>query len=375
MAALAVSTTVSTVFAAGGGESSDTIKIGAIVPLSGATAEYGIGSRKGMEMAIAEINAAGGVNGKQVQLIVEDDEGNPEKTVNAFTKLTSQDKVKFIVGSLTSGTTAAIGPRAQASKVVLISPSATNIDITRVGDFVFRACFIDPFQGTVSAKFVFNDLKAKKVALFYDNGNDYCVGITDTFRDTFKQLGGTIVADEAYLTGDVDFNAQITKIKAAAPDLVFAPDYYATASLLAKQLRAQGVTAPLMGADGWDGVAANSGDEVLGSFYTAHYAADSSDELVKKFVADFSRRYNGEIPLSFCSLGYDCVKLIADAIKKAGSVDSTAVRNAMAATNGRYVTGNFKFDQYGDPIKSAQILEIVKQDGKLKEVYRTTVNP
>jgi branched-chain amino acid transport system substrate-binding protein len=364
-----------TLSAAGCKKASDTINIGGIFPLSGPVAVYGVEARKGIELAIEEINAAGGINGKKVNLISEDDTGNPEITVNAYRKLTSQDKVNVIIGSLTSGCTIAITSLAQAQKVVLVAPAATAEAVTDAGDFVFRACFIDPFQGTVGGAFSATTLGAGRAAILYDNGNDYSVGLTENFVAAFQKAGGTIVALESYITGDVDFNAQITKIRAANPDVVYLPDYYSTVALVAKQLRAQGINSPIVGADGWDGLTENAGDEVLNGFYSNHYASDSTETKVVNFVRDFTAKF-GTVPNAFSALGYDSMYLVKDAIAKAGPADSTAIKNALAATNGAYLTGNLSFDAKRNPLKSAVVQEIVKgADGKLTTVYKTTVNP
>jgi branched-chain amino acid transport system substrate-binding protein len=356
------------------GKSDGTITIGGIFPLSGPVAVYGVEARNGIELAIEEINNAGGINGNKLALISEDDTGNPEITVNAYRKLTAQDKVNVIIGSLTSGCTIAITSLAQAQKVVLVAPAATAEAVTDAGDFVFRACFIDPFQGTVGGAFAATELKAKRAAVLYDNGNDYSVGLKDNFIASFQKQGGSVVANESYITGDVDFNAQITKIRTANPDVVYLPDYYSTVSLIAKQLRAQGINTPIVGADGWDGLTENAGDEVLNGFYSNHYASDSTDPKVQNFVKSYQAKF-GSIPVSFAALGYDSMYLIRDAIVKAGSTDSTAVKNALAATNGAYLTGNLSFDAKRNPIKSAVMVELVKKDGKLVTVYKTTVNP
>jgi branched-chain amino acid transport system substrate-binding protein len=355
-------------------KSVDAITIGGIFPLSGAVAVYGEECKNGVELAIEEINDSGGVNGKKLILISEDDEGNPEKTVNAYKKLTASDKVNIIIGSLTSGCTQAITSLAQAQKVVLLVPAATMESITDAGDFIFRACFIDPFQGTVGGIFASTIPGAKNAAVLYDNGNDYSVGLKDNFITAFKQRSGDIVAEESYITGDVDFNAQLTKIKNANPDVVYLPDYYSTVSLIAKQLRAQGVDVPIVGADGWDGLTENAGDEALNGFYSNHYASDSTDSKVVNFVNAFQKKYNST-PVSFAALGYDSLYMLKDAIVRAGGTDSIAVREALAKTNGSYVTGNLTFDDKRNPIKPAVIVEIVKKDGKLATVYKTTVNP
>jgi branched-chain amino acid transport system substrate-binding protein len=353
---------------------SDDIVIGGIFPLSGPVAVYGVEARHGIELAIEEINNAGGINGRKIALISEDDTGNPEITVNAYRKLTAQDKVNVIIGSLTSGCTIAITSLAQAQKVVLVAPAATAEEVTDAGDFIFRACFIDPFQGTVGGAFAANELQARRAAVLYDNGNDYSLGLKDNFIASFRNQGGEIVANESYITGDVDFNAQITKIRTANPDVVYLPDYYSTVSLIAKQLRAQGINTPIVGADGWDGLTENAGDEVLNGFYSNHYASDSTDPRVQNFVKAYQAKF-GTVPVSFAALGYDSLYLIRDAMVKAGSTDSTAVKDALAATSGAYLTGNLSFDAKHNPIKSAVMVELVKQDGKLATVYKTTVNP
>ena len=358
-----------------GAKETNEIKIGGIFPLSGAVAVYGVECKNGIDLAIEEINAAGGINGKNVVLISEDDEGNPDKTVNAYQKLTSKDGAKIIIGSLTSGCTQAITNRAQAQKVVQIAPAATAPAITDAGDYIFRACFIDPFQGRVGGKFSAETLNAKTAAILYDTGNDYSVGLTENFEAAFTQAGGKIVAKEAYTTNDKDFNAQLTKIKSANPDVVYLPDYYNVVALIAKQLRAQGIEAPIVGADGWDGILGNSSAEVLNGFYSNHYATDSTDPAVQAFVKKFNDKYSKD-PNSLAALGYDSVYILKDAIIKAGSDDATAVKEALKATNGDYVTGHLTFDEKRNPIKSAVMLEIVKDDdGTLKTVYKTTVNP
>ncbi|HCC36775.1 MAG TPA: amino acid ABC transporter substrate-binding protein [Treponema sp.] len=353
---------------------SDTVSIGAIFPLSGGVAYYGNESRDGALLAIEEINAAGGLLGKQIALLSEDDEGNAEKSVNAFTKLTTRDKVSFVLGSSTSGPTEALTSLAQQSKVILISPSATALNVTNAGDFIFRACFIDPFQGVVGADFAYDTLGSRRAAVLYDAGADYNTGLADAFKEQFKALGGQVVADEAYQTGDVDFNAQVTRIRAANPDVVYLPNYYNDVSLQAKRLREQGVTCALVGGDGWDSLVDNAGDEVLNGFWSSGFASDTTDPKGAAFVKAYSARFNK--PASqFAALGYDTFMLVADGIKAAGTFDTTAVKDAMAQINGSYITGNIRFDSNRNPLKGAAILEIVKKDGKLVNSYKTTVNP
>lgn len=354
---------------------SESIKIGGVFPLTGGVSVYGVECKNGIDLAIDEINAAGGVNGRQIVLISEDDEGNPDKSVNAFQKLTTKDGVKLIIGSLTSGCTKAMTQRAQAMKVLQIAPAATATDITDAGNYIFRACFIDPFQGTVGGKFSIETLGAKKAAILYDIGNDYSVGLTENFEKTFNDLGGTIVAKESYATNDKDFNAQLTKIKNAAPDVLYLPDYYGTVALIAKQARAQGITIPLVGADGWDGLTANAGDEVLNGYYSNHYATDSDSPAVQKFVKSFRDRYRKD-PNSFAALGYDSVYLLRDSILKAGTDEVSAVRDALENIDGDYVTGRLRFDEKRNPIKAAVMLQMIRDaDDNLNVVYKTTVNP
>jgi branched-chain amino acid transport system substrate-binding protein len=280
------------VFAAGGRQDSNTVAIGAVFPLSGQVAFYGTESRDGALLAIDEINAAGGLLGKQLVLISEDDEGDSAKSVNAFTKLATRDRVSYILGSSTSGATQSMTALAQQAKVILISPSATNIAITRAGDYIFRACFIDPFQGVVGADFAYDTLKSRRAAVLYDAGADYNTGLAESFKIQFKANGGQITADEAYQTGDVDFNAQVTRIKAANPDVVYLPNYYNDVALQAKQLRAQGVNCALLGGDGWDGLIDNAGDEVLNGYWSAGFASDTTDPRGQAFVRAFNAKFN-----------------------------------------------------------------------------------
>jgi len=358
---------------------SNNLKLGFVGPLSGGVAVYGTEAKNGAELAVSEINAAGGILGQQVVLVSEDDEGDPAKTVSAFKKLVVQDKVKVLVGSLTSGCTKAITDQSNAMKIVQLAPAATATDITidakgNTNPYVFRACFIDPFQGTVGGKFAAETLKAKNAAVLYDVGNDYSVGLTENFEAAFKAAGGK-VTKESYSTGEKDFNAIITKIKSVNPDVVYLPDYYATVALIAKQLRANGIKCAIVGADGWDGLTDNAGDEVLNGFYSNHYASDSTDAAVVKYVTNYKKMFNSE-PTSFAALAYDSVYMLKDAMEKAGTTtDSAKIRAALEANEGDYVTGHLTFDAKHNPIKSAVMVELVKKDGKLATTYKTTVNP
>ncbi len=373
MCSIAALLLVSMVFAGGKKEDENTIKIGGIAPLSGAVAVYGVECTNGVNLAVEEINAAGGINGKKIVYIAEDDEGDPAKSVNAYKKLTTQNGIRMIIGSLTSGCTIALTSSAQAQGVIQIAPAATAEAVTDAGNYIFRTCFIDPFQGSIGGKFAAVNLGKKNAAILYDIGNDYSVGLQENFVKEFTKNGGKIVSMESYSTGDKDFNAQLTKIKAANPDVVYLPDYYGTVALIAKQLRNQGIDTPIIGADGWDGLTENAGDEVLNGFYSNHYAADSSDPAVQAFVKNFKAKYNKE-PNAFAALGYDSMYLLKDAILKAGSTDAKAVREALEKTDADYVTGHIKFDAKHNPVKSAVMIELVKDAaGKLEAVYNATV--
>jgi len=373
--ALAAVTFAALSFTSCSDKSGNTIKIGGIAPLSGGVAVYGLECTDGVNLAVAEINAAGGILGKQVEYIVEDDEGDPAKSVNAYTKLTTQKGVGLIIGSLTSGCSIAVTSTAQAQGVVQIAPAATAVSLTDAGNYIFRACYTDPFQGKIGGKFAAENLGLKKAAILYDIGNDYSVGLMENFVAEFTSLGGEVVATESYMTNDVDFNAQLTKIKSAQPDVVYLPDYYGTVALIAKQLRAQGIECPIVGADGWDGLVEDAGDEVAGGYYSNHYAADSTDPAVVKFIEGFKAKYNGRIPNAFAALGYDSMYMLKNAIEAAGTTDPAAVRDALENSEGNYVTGHIRFDEKHNPVKSAVMVKIEKNDsGALSVAYEATVD-
>ncbi len=368
---LAVMTSLFAGCAGGGGE----IKIGAIQPISGQVSAYGTQTRDAIQLAVDEINEKGGVLGKKIKLIVEDDEANPEKTVNAFKKLATQDKVIGIVGALTSKCSLAITKEAQQRKIIMISPSSTNDTVTDAGDYIFRACYNDSFQGQVVAKYALETLKAKNAAILFDNTNDYSKGLRDNFKKKFEELGGKVAAEESYATGDKDFNAQLTKIKGTNPDVLFIPDYYSTVSLIAKQVKNQGIKAPMLGADGWDEITNNAGDEVIGSFYSNHYSPDADDADVKSFVTKYQEKYK-IVPNALAALGYDATYILVEAIERAKSTDTAKIKDEMMKTDKKYVTGQIKFNELRNPVKSAVMVEVKKgDDGKLTAGYAGIVNP
>ncbi|MCL2380886.1 MAG: ABC transporter substrate-binding protein [Treponema sp.] len=364
----------SMLFVGCGEDAGDTVNLGVIFPLSGPQAHFGVESSDGIILAAEEINRAGGLLGRQINLIIADDENIPANTMSNFIRLTTQDGVGIVMGSSTSGATSAIAPIAQDQGVVVISPSATAFGVTQFGDFIFRTCFIDVFQGIVGANFAFDGLGARRAAVLYDQGADYNRGLAHAFIAQFTERGGQIVSHQVYMSGAVDFSAQVTSIAAASPDVVFLPNFLNDVALQAMQLRAQGVTAPLLGGDGWDGVVNIAGPEIVGGLWSGSFSAETTEPMGIEFVRAFEARF-GRTATQFAALGYDTMLLIADAIRRAGTTEPRAVRDALAATEADFVTGTIRFDENRNPIKGAVINEIQMRDGVLVNTYRTTVNP
>ncbi len=363
----------------GGSKGGDTIKIGVNLELSGAVASYGTSELSGIELAVEEINAAGGVDGKEIELVKVDNKSEPAEATSAALKLITQDKVVAIIGAATSGATVAQAEIANSNKTPLISPSGTSPNVTvkdngDVNEFVFRTSFIDPFQGTVAANFAANDLGVKNVAIFSDNASDYSKGLAASFKKDFEAAGGKIVAEESYVGKDSDFRSTLTRIKAANPEFIFIPGYYEEVGLIVKQAREMGITVPLMGADGWDSpiLLELAGAEALNNtFTTNHYSSEDPDGIIQDFNKKFNDKYS-KSPDAFNALGYDTVYLLADAIKRAGGPDSVKIKDALAETKDlELVTGLYSVDENHHPIKSATILEY--KDGK--QVFNTKVNP
>ncbi|NLW59117.1 MAG: ABC transporter substrate-binding protein [Firmicutes bacterium] len=372
---LVVVVAVAVIFLATGRGGSDTIKIGVIMSTSGPVSHFGTQCRDAIQLAVDEINARGGVLGKQVQLIVEDDEKNPEKTMNALVKLATKDKVRVVLGALTSDCTLAITQEAQRRGILLFTPTSTNDAVTDAGDLIFRSCFKDSFQGQVMAQFAIENLNATKAAVLYDMNNDYSTGLTKSFEETFVALGGTVVATESYAGGDKDFNAQITKIKAADPDVLFLPDYYNTVSLIINQARNQGLDAIMLGPDGWDELVGQAGEEAVGNYFCNHYSPDADDEDVQEFVRKYRERY-GITPNALAALGYDAAYIVLEAIERAGTDDPQVLKEALMETNKKYVTGHITFDESHNPVKSTTILKVVQgPDGRLTTEYVGMVDP
>src|SRR5688500_16964503 len=368
-----------TVFACerrGGGTSGDAsgpILVGYYGDLSGRTSSFGQSTKNGVEMAADEINKAGGVKGRQIQIITEDDQGEPNKAATVVTKLINQDRVHALLGEVASSNSLAAAPKAQEAKIPMISPSSTNPNVTQVGDFIFRVCFIDPFQGEVMAKFAANNLKAKRAAILYDFNSDYSRGLREFFTRSFKGLGGEIVAEQSYTQGDRDFSSQLTQIRAANPDVIYVPGYYGEVGVIANQSKQLGIKAPLLGGDGWDSpqLWQLGGASLNGNYISNHYSVDDPSPAIKKFVADYTMRYQAR-PDALAALGYDSMRVLADAIKRAGGTDSAKLREAIAQTRSfAGVTGSITIDKDRNAVKPAVVLKLQDQ----KFVYDTTIYP
>jgi branched-chain amino acid transport system substrate-binding protein len=361
-----------------GDKDSETIKIGANLELSGGVASYGQSIEEGLKLAIEEINKEG-IDGKKIELVTFDNKSDAAEATNGAIKLISQDKVSAIIGAATSTNTLAQVEIAQKNKTPLITPTGTNSTITFkdgvLNDFVFRTCFIDPFQGTVAANFASKDLKVKNAAIIIDSSSDYSKGLAASFQKSFEGSGGKIVAEEAYVAKDTDFNAILTNIKAKKPDFIFLPGFYEEVGLIIKQARALGIDVPVMGGDGWDSptlVDIAGADALNNTFITNHYSSGDSDAKVQDFVKAFQGKYDGKSPDAFGALGYDTAYFIADAIKRAGSSDPEKIRKALEETDGlAVVSGTLKVDKNHDQVKAAVILEY--KDGK--QEFNTKVNP
>jgi branched-chain amino acid transport system substrate-binding protein len=349
------------------------IRIGEYGALTGDIATFGQTTHEGVQLAVEEINAAGGIKGKQVKLITEDDAGKPEQAALVVQKLLNSDKVHALVGEVASSNSLAAAPVAQKAQIPMVSPSSTNPKVTEVGDFIFRVCFIDPFQGQVMAKFSTGTLKAKTAVILRDQKSDYSMGLADVFKAQFTAMGGKILDDKAYTAGDVDFKAQLTAFKSLKPDVIYVPGYYTEVGLIAKQARQAGLKQPLLGGDGWESeeLTKIGGPALDGCYFSNHSAPDSSEPAVKAFVTKYQAKY-GHVPGALAMLGYDAVKVLAAAIEKSESLRGPAIRDALAKTQGfAGVTGTLTLDAKRNAVKSAVVLKIAK--GKVS--YLETVNP
>lgn len=359
------------------GAPADALRIGHVTSLAGAEATFGTSANNGVKLAIDEVNAKGGVNGKKVELLVYDDQGKPEESATAATRLETQDRVTVLIGAITSSRALAIAPISDTNQVPTVSPSATNAKVTKDGDktrpYMFRVCFIDPFQGTVMGKFARENLKLGKAAVLRDVSSDYSVGLADSFIKEFTRLGGQVVADVTYKAGDQDFKAQLTAVKGKSPEIVYLPGYYTDVALIGRQARELGLKAPMAGGDGWDSgklyeIAQGALD---GSYFTNHYTDENPSPVVQEFVKKHQQVY-GSRPDAFAALGYDAARVALDALQRAATPTRAAVRDALEQTKGfQGVTGTISFDADHNPVKSAVVLGVEHNKPK----YVTTIEP
>jgi branched-chain amino acid transport system substrate-binding protein len=348
------------------------IEIGFFGALTGPQATFALSGRNGAKLAIEEINRSGGVLGKKLELLIEDDRNEPSEAASAVSKLITQNHVVALIGENASSRSLAAAPIAQSYQVPMVSPSSTNVDVTKKGDYIFRVCFIDPNQGKALALFARQTLHAQTAATLIDAKSDYSVGLAQAFRTEFTAQGGTIIAELKYAEGDSDFHAQLTAIQAKRPDVLFVPGYYTDAGLIARQARGLGIQATLLGADGWDSpkLVEIGGAAVDGAYFSNHYSVDDPSPAVRTFVDAFQKAYGAE-PDSIAALSYDAARLVADAIRRAGSTEGKRVRDALASTKDfPGVTGSITMDASRNPVKLPVILKIERGRPKFAAAIR-----
>lgn len=356
------------------GAEAATIKIGHYASLTGSEATFGRQVDNGIKLAVEEINAAGGINGKKIELITEDTQSNSQVAINAAEKLIGKDEVVALLGEVASSRSLAAGAVAQREKCPMLTPASTNKKVTETGDYVYRICFIDPFQGAAIADFTANNLKLKSVAILKDQSSDYSVGLAEGFKEKFASLGGTIVEEQTYVGTDKDFKAQLTAIKAKNPQAIIVPGYYTSVGLVASQARDLGITVPLIGGDGWDSpeLATGAAKQALeGCFFTNHYAFDDTASVVQEFNKKYQAKFN-EIPGAMSALGYDAMNIVAKVIKEGGKADRETIKAGLAKlANYSGVTGAITINAERNASKPVVIIQI--KDGKF--TYHSTYKP
>ncbi|MBL7545665.1 MAG: ABC transporter substrate-binding protein [Bdellovibrionaceae bacterium] len=352
----------------------DVILIGEYGSLTGDDATFGISTNKGIKMAFDEINAKGGIKGKKIKLITEDNQGKNEETAKVVNRLITQDKIVALIGEVASARSMVAAPIAQKYGIPMVSPSSTNPKVTREGDFIFRVCFLDPFQGLVMAKFAYEHLKVKKAAIFRKNGDTYSEGLADVFASEFKKMGGEIVIDIQYQPKDIDFKAQLSEIKAKKPEVIFVPGYYSDAGNIAKQAKQIELKATLLGGDGWDSPKLHEigQDAINGQYFSNHYTTESTDPIVVEFIKKFKARYNDEVPDGLAALGYDAARVVAEAIERAAEIKPKMIRDEIAKTKDfAGVTGKISINAERNAVKSAVVVQVENE----KRKYVTTISP
>jgi len=356
------------------GGAGSTVKIAVLAPLSGDVATFGQSTRDGVMLAVDEWNAKGGVNGKQIEVVVEDSQCSAEAAVSAANKVIDQDGVKFIIGEVCSSASIPVSEVVTAKGAFQISPTSTNPNVTVAEDGttkerVFRACFIDPFQGTVGAKYALENLGAKTAAVFLDQGNDYVRGLAEFFRAAFEDGGGQILVWETYTAEDSDFSAILTKVKDANPDVLYLPDYYSTVNPIAAQAREKGITAVMMGGDGWDSPDLDTA-ATDGGYFTNHYSPEDTRPEVQTFVKNYQAKY-GSVPDALAALAYDAAYILFQSMTNAKSTDPAEVAKAVASGSFPVVSGTITYDAQHNPVKAAAMLHVT--GGKVS--YVDTIAP
>jgi branched-chain amino acid transport system substrate-binding protein len=355
---------------AGGGD----ILVGEFGSLTGPQATFGQSTHNGIMMAVDEVNAAGGINGRKIKVLTEDDQSKQEEAANAVTKLISQNGVLAVLGEVASSNSLAAAPICQSNKVPMISPSSTNPEVTKKGDYIFRICFIDTYQGENLANYVAQQLKMKRAAILTDVKSDYSNGLAQFFQERYTQLNGQIVGRQSYANGDSDFRSQLTAVKASKPEVLFVPGYYTDIGQIAIQARDLGITQPLVGGDGWESpkLIEIGGKALEGCFYSNHYFADDPAPAVRNFVQKYRDRY-GQKPDALAALGYDDMLVLADAMKRAKKLDGPSLRDAVATTkNFSGVTGTITMGPDRNPIGKKLVIEEIR-NGQL--ALKATVEP
>jgi branched-chain amino acid transport system substrate-binding protein len=358
----------------GPGAEAETIAIGEFASLTGKEAAFGQSSHRGTLLAIEELNAAGGLLGKKLNFLTEDNRSSSGESATIVKKFITRNNVVAVLGEVASTRSLEAAPICQANKIPMISPSSTNPKVTETGDYIFRVCFTDPFQGKLLAEFAKRSLKAKSVAVMSDVASAYSLGLAQFFKEPFAANGGTIVSEQKYTGGDKDFKAQLTAIKAANPNAIFVPGYYTEAGLIVSQARQLGITVPLFGGDGWEApeLIQIAGAALEGTYYSTHFSAENQDTKIQNFVQSYRARNNGETPDAMAALGYDSAMVLADAIKRAGTTDGPKLRDAIAVTKDYDgLTGKTTLNDHRDATKSAVIITV--KDGKFK--YLETIAP
>ncbi|HEX5099502.1 MAG TPA: ABC transporter substrate-binding protein [Polyangiaceae bacterium] len=347
--------------------------IGHYASLTGNTAHFGQDTDKAVRLAVEEVNAAGGVLGKPVKVTTLDDRGDSAEAASAVTRLLDVEHVNALIGEVASSLSLAGGRVAQRRGIPMVSPSSTNPKVTQVGDFIFRVCFIDPFQGKVMAVFAKDTLKLDNVAILKDVKNDYSIGLADTFKASFVAGGGKIAVEQSYSAGDTDFSAQVTAVKATKAQAIYVPGYYSEVGAIARTAQRLGVKIPLLGGDGWDApeLFKIGGDALEGSYFSNHFAPEGASPRGKAFIEAFKKKY-GEEPTGLGMLGYDAAAVLFDATKRAGTTEPKALRDALAGTKDfDGVSGKITIDKDRNAEKSAVVIKITGGKGK----YETTINP